>query len=306
MVVMKKGIEHKADYRLFRLKTTQGTIDDFKSIAEVLRRRLNYLPARLPEGYKIKKERKTDFHVIEKGKEVVGKIRCRLLEKNVPLLDELWVKDEERGKKLGHFLLRAAIEKCKENRLYIVCKSELEEYYASYGFETLRESPAVLKTLHQGPRVFMAYQKKKKDTSFETRPDLIVIDGGKGQLSAAHGVLAEKGLESIPMNALAKRLEEVFVPGKPDPVNLPNNSEAGYLLQRLRDEAHRFAIESNRSARLKSMTKSALDDIPGVGPKLKKRLLSHFGSPEAIRKASQAELSAITGPALAQKILSGF
>jgi excinuclease ABC subunit C len=135
----------------------------------------------------------------------------------------------------------------------------------------------------------------ERDESFATLPDLIVIDGGKGQLSAgmrALGPLAERGVAMI---GLAKRIEEVFVPGQPTPVPIPRDSEALRLLQRVRDEAHRFAIEFHRQRRDQAMTHSLLDELPGVGPVRKRALLTHFGSPERLVRASREELEAVPG-----------
>lgn len=326
MVVFKKGESATADYRQFRLKTTQGEIDDYKSMAEVLRRRLNYLPDVLPEGYKLEKAKKKDqqfiektwdrmerfdlkqFYVIRKGKErIVALGRIDPITEKVHRIAGVWVDPKERGKKWGHFIIKKLIETSKQKRLYLFCHQPLETYYLSMGFETLHQPPKELadhakQYSDEVPKpLFMAYQKKKKDFSFESRPDLIVIDGGKGQLHAAHDVLFEKDL-NIPMIALAKRLEEVFIPGKSDPINLPSNTEASYLLQRIRDEAHRFAIEFNRSSRDKKMTQSALDKIPGVGPKLKKKLLTYFGSTQKIREASQVSIEQIAGEQIAKRI----
>ena len=325
MVVFKKGEPVPADYRQFRLKTTQGTLDDYKSMAEVLRRRLNYLPAILPKGYKLEKGKKKDtefiekihkdladfdikqFYVIRKGKKVIATGRIHAMSKKVHRINALWVEPKERGKKLGHFIMKKFIEISKQKRLYLFCQPELEIYYLKMGWETIHQPPKELSdhakkfTKKKEKKIFMAFQKKKKDLSFESRPDLIVIDGGKGQLHAAHDVLFEKGLD-IPMIALAKRHEEVFIPGKSEPINLSSESEASYLLQRIRDEAHRFAIEFHRGSREKKMTQSALDRIPGVGPKLKKRLLTYFGSVDKIREAPQVVLEQIAGEKIAQRI----
>jgi excinuclease ABC subunit C len=135
----------------------------------------------------------------------------------------------------------------------------------------------------------------ERDEAFATLPDLIVVDGGKGQLSAgmrALGPLAERGVTVI---GLAKRIEEVFVPGQPTPVPIPRDSEALRLLQRVRDEAHRFAIEFHRQRRDQAMTRSLLDELPGVGPVRKRALLTHFGSPERLVGASREELEAVPG-----------
>ncbi|MBC7260876.1 MAG: excinuclease ABC subunit C [Chloroflexi bacterium] len=126
-------------------------------------------------------------------------------------------------------------------------------------------------------------------------PDLVIVDGGKGQLSAALEVMSEMGVAHIPAISLAKQREEVFVPGHPDPILLPRDSEALYLLQRVRDEAHRFAIGYHRRLREQKGLASTLDEIPGVGPKRRQALLKHFGSLEAIREASVEELAAVKG-----------
>lgn len=132
-------------------------------------------------------------------------------------------------------------------------------------------------------------------------PDLIIIDGGKGQLSAAQRALNNHKLD-IPMIGLAKRLEEIFVPGRAAPILLPQNSIALYLLQRIRDEAHRFAITYHRQLRSRSSLSSALDDIQGIGAARKKKLLSTFGSVAKIKAASLTDISNIVGSKLAEKI----
>jgi len=135
-------------------------------------------------------------------------------------------------------------------------------------------------------------------------PDLVLIDGGKGQLNAALEVRQELGLDSIPMASLAKENEEVFIPGNPQPVYIAKDSPALHILQRARDEAHRFAISYHRRLRHKEGIASILDNIPGIGPRRKKALLKKFGSIEAIREASSEELSQTEGItlALAQKV----
>ena len=130
---------------------------------------------------------------------------------------------------------------------------------------------------------------------FAYPPNLIVVDGGKGQLSSSYEVLEALGLEEeIPIVALAKQFEEVFVPGRSESIRIPRQSEALYLLQRLRDESHRFAITYHRQLRNKRMTKSALDDIPGLGPARKSRLLKEFGSVKAVKAASEDDLTSLT------------
>jgi len=130
-------------------------------------------------------------------------------------------------------------------------------------------------------------------------PDLVLIDGGKGQLNAALELRQELGLDSIPMVSLAKENEEVFIPGEPQPVYIAKDSPALHILQRARDEAHRFAISYHRRLRHKEVITSVLDDIPGIGPKRKKALLKKFGSIEAVKEATLEELSQTEGITLA-------
>jgi excinuclease ABC subunit C len=126
-------------------------------------------------------------------------------------------------------------------------------------------------------------------------PDLVIVDGGKGQLSAAMGVLEELKLTEVPVAGLAKRFEELFVPWQPAPVVLPRQSQGLYLVQRIRDEAHRFAITYHREVRSKRALRSELDDVPGVGSTRKKALLKRFGSVRRIREASVEEVAATPG-----------
>ncbi|MCX7620573.1 MAG: excinuclease ABC subunit UvrC [Acidimicrobiales bacterium] len=130
---------------------------------------------------------------------------------------------------------------------------------------------------------------------FAYPPQLLLVDGGKGQLSVAIRVLEELGLdEEIPVAALAKRFEEVYLPSANEPVRIPRNSEALYLLQRIRDEAHRFAVSYHRELRGKRMTSSALDGIPGLGPARKKRLVKELGGVRAVTKAPLETLLAVS------------
>jgi excinuclease ABC subunit C len=126
-------------------------------------------------------------------------------------------------------------------------------------------------------------------------PDLLMVDGGKGQLNAAREVMTELGVDHIPTIGLAKQREEVFVPGRSKPILLPRDSEGLYLLQRVRDEAHRFAITYHRSLRQRKGLTSKLDSIPGIGAKRRQALMRHFGSLDAIRDASVEELAAVSG-----------
>ena len=170
----------------------------------------------------------------------------------------------------------------------------------------------------QGPNDFASHQEVLRRRFRATRPgqegseeerrwampDLVVIDGGKGQVSAAKEVLDELGLHDLPLAGLAKEREELFLPGRAEPIVLPATSPALYLVQRLRDEAHRFAITYHRDLRAKRSVRSAFDDLPGVGPKRKRELLKVFGSIKRVREAPVEQIAAVPGisRALAERI----
>lgn len=157
----------------------------------------------------------------------------------------------------------------------------------------------------QGPNDFASIQEVltrrfqralvQEDPKFSKLPDLIIIDGGKGQLSAAREVMRQLGVDHIPTFGLAKEEELLFREGDPEPIVLPRNSPALYLVQRIRDEAHRFAITYHRQLRNKRAYRSILDEIPGIGPKRKKALLKAFGSLQKIREATLEELAQVEG-----------
>jgi excinuclease ABC subunit C len=130
---------------------------------------------------------------------------------------------------------------------------------------------------------------------FAYAPNLLVVDGGAPQVAAAQAVLDELGIDDVALVGLAKRLEEVWLPGQEYPAILPRTSEALYLLQRVRDEAHRFAITYHRHKRSKAMTTSALDGIPGLGETRRKALMRRFGSLKRLRAASVTELTEVPG-----------
>ncbi|MCL3819498.1 excinuclease ABC subunit UvrC [Aeromicrobium wangtongii] len=147
-----------------------------------------------------------------------------------------------------------------------------------------------------------------KPRRFAYTPALVVVDGGPPQVAAAHAALTELGLTDIALVGLAKRLEEVWLPDDDDPVILPRTSEGLYLLQRLRDEAHRFAISHHRGRRSKSMIESVLDPVPGLGPTRRKALLKSFGSVKKLRAATAEEIAMVPGigAATAQSIVEAL
>jgi excinuclease ABC subunit C len=136
---------------------------------------------------------------------------------------------------------------------------------------------------------------KDYDASFAALPNVVVLDGGKGQLSAGLRALQGFRERGVVIVSLAKRIEEVFIPGAGTPLRLAHDTPELQLLQRVRDEAHRFAITHHRIRRDRAMTASILDGLPGVGPVRKRALLAHFGSPDAVLAASREELAAVPG-----------
>ncbi|MBV9280583.1 MAG: excinuclease ABC subunit UvrC, partial [Chloroflexi bacterium] len=133
------------------------------------------------------------------------------------------------------------------------------------------------------------------DGSFGAIPDLVIIDGGKGQLHAALDALKEIGREGLTVVSLAKRLEEIFVPGRDESILLPRTSQALYLVQRVRDEAHRFAVSYHRTVRQKATVASQIDAVPGIGPARRKALIRAFGSVRGIKAATPEEIARVAG-----------
>jgi excinuclease ABC subunit C len=140
----------------------------------------------------------------------------------------------------------------------------------------------------------------ERDASFGALPNLVVIDGGKGQLAAGLEPLEGFRDRGVAVASLAKRIEEVFLPGTPTPVVMAHDTPELQLLQRIRDEAHRFAITHHRVRRDRAMTESIMDELPGIGPARKRALLKHFGSPDAVLGATREELEQV--PGLPQKV----
>jgi excinuclease ABC subunit C len=134
----------------------------------------------------------------------------------------------------------------------------------------------------------------RRGRRFAYPPNLLLVDGGRGQLNVAVRVLEELGLEDVSVAALAKRFEEVYLPDREDPVRIPRDSEALFLLQQVRDEAHRFAITYHRKLRAKSATRSVLDEVPGLGPTRRTRLLREFGSVKKLRALDQETLTSLS------------
>ena len=158
-------------------------------------------------------------------------------------------------------------------------------------FKRLAEARAERERISEGPDG----ENGGDMSAWSIEPDLVIIDGGKGHLSAALEVLLELGLDDIPLSALAKENEWLFVPHTSEPIELPRNSQGLYLVQRIRDEAHRFAITYHRNLRSKSSLKSSIDMVTGIGPKRKRMLLRRFGSIQGIKEAPVDDIAAVPG-----------
>jgi excinuclease ABC subunit C len=165
----------------------------------------------------------------------------------------------------------------------------LAEVGADPAFEGLGDEAADAKARDESPPRTAA-----RDAGWAL-PDLVIVDGGKGQLSATMGVMRELDLGDVPVAGLAKRFEELYLPGRPEPIILPRNSQGLYLVQRIRDEAHRFAITYHRNLRSRRALASVFDEVEGIGPARKKALLRRFGSVRRIREASVDELAETPG-----------
>lgn len=284
MIVFEKGIPTNSMYRKFKLRTVIDKPDDYKSMEEVLMRRFmkiidevknkEYVFKKAPKKYQktiekiIKKEKLRsginfkNFYTLEKNEKSLAAFASVTEHSNkVSEINNLLVLPKERGTKIGKKLLKNIITKAKSKRVYILCKQELKDYYLTVGFEEIKKIPDELIKSHEicmkcGTKpLVLVYDKikHKSDESFEKIPDLIVIDGGRGQLSAAVGVLTNLGL-NIPCISLAKQLEEIYTTHSSAPIKLDSGNEALKLLQRARDEAHRFAISYNKDLRKKKFS----------------------------------------------------
>lgn len=330
MVVGINGEAQSDQYRSFTMKSLgTGDIDDYKSLQEMLRRRLKYLhqdlraqiKERAEQGWIIEKARKADqesllalskehgladddltyrdYLVVRHADTIVGFCRMITYDKNIRTIRSLWVHADHRQHHLGHLLVRSLVQRAKSGKVYLICKPELHDYYGEIGFEPVHTPPPILaqkitewqKDPAAPPLTVFVYifARHKTDASLESRPDLIVIDGGKGQLNAVCAVLREAGMD-LPIIGLAKREEEVFVPGRSEPVIFRQDSPAKFLLMRLRDEAHRFSNRHREKRAKTSLTKSALTDIPGIGEKTMLALLKKFGSLAAAQAADDLQL----------------
>ncbi len=312
MVVSKNGKAASDHYRSFALRGMRpGENDDYRALEEVLRRRFKYLaPPKEAKPTKIRKLPKKEraawraLHpaaVDSKGwKEEI--LECADTE-GITLTADMRRKSGERltygwlfpaisDRDRVHAALDALEKFVSKMEAYVIVDDALRDTVALHGFFPAAEGFSRLPAVVQGLTGTLFHRKRslsKPDPSFHARPDLVVIDGGKGQLGVAVRVLAELGIMP-PVIGLAKEEEEVFVPGRPVAIPFPKESPAKFLLMRLRDEAHRFANSIRESRGAKRAIGSALDTVPGVGPKTRKELLKKFGSVAGVKEAADAAL----------------
>jgi excinuclease ABC subunit C len=269
MVVFENGAPASSQYRRFRIKTVEGQ-DDFASMREVLRRRFSRLADRRRRERQAAVAEAEDitFIRLEPVDSFASRADATPSESTSapsPLMGEGWGGS---GPSAGK---AAQIPPVTEASAAAEQAADTAEVDA--GAVDAIEAPS----------------------SWDAVPGLVVIDGGKGQLSAALDVMRDLGLGDIPILGLAKREEDVFVADVDEPIILPRDSQALYMLQRVRDEAHRFAITYHRNLRGRSVRASVLDTIPGIGPKRKRALLRKFGSVRALQDATVDEIASTVG-----------
>lgn len=305
MVVMKNGKSANKEYRSFTIRTVkEGEIDDYKALKEVLGRRLKYIK---PHDASIKmtklkkkerdlwaKEQKNRLAIPKDWREevlVVSKGKADLL--------TLDARRSSKAKMLYGSIVMHAKDRDLQHAALDVLEKEIgkAEWYVQLTLsDDLASIHGLASSVKPIPEIFtptkdpvLHRRSTTEDASLKATPDLLVIDGGKGQLSTVVEVLKDLQLD-IPVIGLAKREEEIYLPGESFPINLPNDSQASFLLQRLRNEAHRFANAHREKRIAKGMVGSALDEVDGIGEKTKKELLQKFGSVDAIKTATDSDL----------------
>lgn len=331
MSVFENGFPKPDQYRHFKINLENaGSPDDFASMEEVILRRLKYLkPSIETKGITIKKSPLPKKKKSAKSKSTVNKKNAKAeviaeapIEKssqkyqlkfnNNFLLDLIVLESNKLKTFLKSFptpnekfsaIIKKIIEKFETKRLYIqIPPSDLRQY-ETIGFQEVKIAMEDF-PLEQG-KTIVVFDKSRnfEDPSFKKIPDLIVIDGGKGQLSHACKAMKDHHLE-IPIISLAKKFEEIFLPNQSHSIQLASIDQTRLMLQHLRDEAHRFAIEYNRKLRKKDYTSSTLEEIQGVGKLLTQKLLKKFGSVENLKNQPEEEIAKIVGTKVAVKIKS--
>ncbi len=333
MVVMIDGKPRNDQYRNFTIHTmAKGVIDDYRSLKEVLTRRLRHLTnaferekqAWEQQGITVGKARKAEVPLIatsleplvSSGQEpeasglsekdsfkewIVARYEQQIVARarltgtlSTTELKDVWTDESFGNGQLLPFLIRSILHSRKKGKIYSLVNPIHELAYGSLGFRHVIKPPSFIADRVNDQSICLVYDpvQHKTDGSLASRPDLLVIDGGKGQLNTVVEVLSSLEL-AIPVIGLAKREEEVFVPGKSTSILFPQDSAAKFLLMRLRDEAHRFANRHRSRRAHKTAFRSQLDSIPGISVETQQELLTRFGSVDAIRRANDELLGEI-------------
>ncbi len=320
MVVFDKGFPKKEDYRHFKLhQETIGKPDDYASMSEIFMRRLKYLkPAMAAKSLKIRKATKKEhtdiakglkikrlpertFLAVEKDAKFSGFVQVLFSTDKKVLIEKI---SADRNTDIG-LIIKKTLEKCKTARIYLLVPNAECPAYEENGCQKINKIPDSFKVPKSHNILVFDKTKHSEDRSFRRTPDLLVVDGGKGQLGVAVSALQKYDLK-IPIISIAKKEEEIFVPGQSDPIRLDYGDPVLLLIKHIRDESHRFAITYQQKIYLKAATFSILDKIPGLGHKLKQKLLRHFSSPENISNATEDQIAALVGVKLAKKIKEIF
>lgn len=300
MSVFENGFPKTDQYRHFKISLdTPGAPDDFLSMEEVILRRLKYLkPSLATKGFKITKTKTSYQAKLDKAE--VAKFNTGETNKL-----KTFITNFTKPKANFETIIKKITEKFDSKRIYFqILKKDLRDYEV-LGFQEVKIPLTEYKSSTAKTAIVYDKTRNFEDPSFKRVPDLIVIDGGKGQLSHAVKAMTDHSLQ-IPIISLAKKQEEIFIPTSRTPLILQPNDPTRLMIQHLRDEAHRFAIEYNRKLRKNDLTSSELTEIPGIGPKLSKKLLRKYGSLSAVSNLPLEELAETVGPKLAQKIKSNL
>ena len=314
MVVFENGFPKKTDYRHFKMhQNISGEPNDFASMEEVIFRRIKYLkPAVVNKSLVIKKANKKELKEINKTtgskykidpvyfkiflyKEEIGLAQVIIFENKKCLINKFEIKREN----FIQDIIRKIAEKLKVGKIYIRTNQQNLALLEEANCTLIKKIPEDFVQANE----YVSFEKVKniEDLSFKKKPDLIVIDGGKGQLSSAIKSLNKHDLK-LNIISIAKQNEELFLPEKSESIKLENSDPIILMIRHLRDEAHRFAITFNKKLRLKVYRQSILDEIPGLGEETKIKLLKSFGSIDGIKGANQDQIIDLVGEKLAEKI----
>lgn len=313
MVVFKDGFPSKSDYRKFKLRQIiKGKPDDYKSMEEAFTRRLKHLnPSITSASIKVLKpakkdqkaiqsllitnqKKKTERFKIVQNEQITGAVQILIKQpKNKVIIEAIKTPDSQETEDI-RIIVKKIAQKTKSKRLYIKAPVNRVNHYEKAGLQIVKKIPDSIKTTKDQKLMVFNSTKFESDKSFGKKPDIIIVDGGKGQLNVAVKVLKKFHLD-IPVISIAKKHEEIYIPGRATPIQYDKHHPLIHMIQHIRDESHRFAISYQQKLKLKSNKESSLDHIYGVGEAIKLKLLKHFGSPEQIKSATMHELEQVVG-----------